>query len=116
MTGAHSLDRMTEHSRTIEGVWAEDIQPGDWLVVRTKNSVYSLAALGNRRFQVAGGWFATRGEETIPVRVVGCTWGGRAILTDMVAAPGMFIEFSNGVHTTRVRDVKILRGSATTTH
>lgn len=117
MTGAHSLDRMAHHSRTIQGVWASDVRTGDWVVVRTKNSVYALAALGDGRFQVAGGWFALKGEEAVPVRVTGCTWGGRAILTKMVAAPGMFIEFSNGVHTTRVRDVRVLRGgTATTTH
>ncbi|MSO50052.1 MAG: hypothetical protein EXQ49_09160 [Acidobacteria bacterium] len=115
MTGAHSLERIADHSRSIQGVWACDIKPGDWVVVRTRNSVYSLAALGDGRFQVAGGWFAAEGLESTPVRVVGCTWGRRAILTDLVAAPGMFIEFSNGVHTTRVRNVRVLRGGGTTT-
>ena len=50
------------------------------------------------------------------MRVLGCTWGGRAILTEMIAAPGMFIEFDNGVQTTRVREVKVLRGGADTAH
>ena len=113
MTGAHSLERIADHSRTIQGVWAADIKPGDWVVVRTRNSVYSLAALGDGRFQVAGGWVGAGGLVSTPVRVAGCTWGGRAILTDLVAAPGMFIEFSNGVHTTRVRNVRVLRGAGT---
>jgi hypothetical protein len=43
------------------------------------------------------------------VRILGCTWGGRAILTDMLAAPGMFIEFDNGVQTTRIQHVRLLR-------
>jgi hypothetical protein len=30
----------------------------------------------------------------------------------MVAAPGMFVEFDNGVRTTRVREVHVLRGNA----
>ena len=115
MTGAHSLERIADHSRTIQGVWANDIQPGDWVIVRTKNSQYSLAALGDGRFQVAGGWFAAKGAEATPVRVAGCTWGGRAILTELVAAPGMFVEFSNGVHTTRVRDVRLVRGAGPAT-
>ena len=97
----------------VHGVWADDVQAGDWVVVHTKNSVYSLAALGGGRFQVAGGWFAAQGVESTPVRVLGCTWGGHAILTGMVAAPGMFMEFDNGLHTTRVRDVRLLHGRAT---
>jgi len=115
VTAAYTLDRIAEHSRDIQGVWASAVQAGDWIIVRTKNSTYSLAALGDGRFQVSGGWFATRGEEFAPVRVIGCTWGGRAILTDLIAAPGMFIEFSNGVHTTRIRDVRVLRGGVATT-
>ncbi len=83
------------------------------MIVRTKNSVYSLAAMGDGRFQVAGGWFERHGISVARVRILGCTWGGRAILTGLVAAPGMFIEFDNGVQTTRARDVTILRGAGT---
>jgi hypothetical protein len=113
MTGAHTLERMADRARTIQGVWASDVKAGDWVIVRTKNSVYSLAALGDGRFQVAGGWFASHGDAPRLVRILGCTWGGRAILTEMVAAPGMFVEFDNGVQTTRVRDVRVMRDGAT---
>lgn len=113
MTGAHTLDAISHQSRTIQGVWADDVQAGDWVVVRTRNSVYSLAALGGGRFQATGGWFAAQDAESTPVCVNGCTWGGHAILTRMVAAPGMCIEFDNGVRTTRVRDVRLLRGRST---
>jgi hypothetical protein len=116
MTGARTLDCISDHAGTIQGVWADDVQVGDWVVVRTRNSLYSLAALGHGRFHVAGGWFAAQGVESVPVRVVGCTWGGRAILTGLVAAPGMFIEFDNRVQTTRVRDVRLLRGGAIAVH
>jgi hypothetical protein len=111
---AHTLDRIAANAQDIHGVWARDVQAGDWVVVRTRNSVYSLASLGDGRFSVAGGWFASEGAETTPVRVLGCTWGGHAILTNMIAAPGMFIEFGNGVRTTRVREVQVLRGAAGT--
>ncbi len=50
------------------------------------------------------------------VRVVGCTWGGSAILLRMVAAPGMCIEFDNGVRTTRAREVRVLRGDQHLVH
>jgi hypothetical protein len=85
------------------------VQPGDWIVARTKNSTYVLAVMPDGTFRVSGGWFSAERAEERPVRVVGCTWGGSAILGQMIAAPGMCIEFDNGVHTTRVWDVRILR-------
>lgn len=113
-TQVHTLDGLTADARDVPGVWARDVCAGDWVVVRTRNSVYSLATLGDGRFSVAGGWFAASGADGTPVRVVGCTWGGCAILTGLVAAPGMCVEFDNGVRTTRVRDVRVVRGSAGT--
>lgn len=109
---ARTLDQITADARDIRGVWAKDVHAGDWVLVRTRNSLYSLAAIGDGRFAAAGGWFASAGAETTPVRVNGCTWGGQAILTGMVAAPGMFLEFDNGVRTTRVREVRVIRGEA----
>lgn len=108
--GVRTLDRMVERSDVIDGVFAHDVQPGDWIVVRTRNSVYSLAAGDKGRYRVAGGWFAATGVEDGHVRVAGCTWGGAAIHTRLVAAVGMFLEFDNGVRTTRVREVTLIRG------
>lgn len=108
---ARTLDRMVETAEAIEGVWAGAVRPGDFIVIRTKNSVYSLAAEDNGRFKVAGGWFAAAAEEDQVVRVAGCTWGGAAIHTRVVAAVGMFLEFDNGVRTTRIREVKHIRGT-----
>jgi hypothetical protein len=39
------------------------------------------------------------------VRINGCTWGGRAICEEIIAAPGLFLEFANGVTTTRIKSV-----------
>ena len=107
-----TLEQITADARDVRGVWAKDVAAGDWVVVETRNSVYSLAANGDGTFVVAGGWFAANGAGSRPVRVIGCTWGGLAILTGLVAAPGMFLEFDNGVRTTRVRHVRVFRGHA----
>jgi hypothetical protein len=96
----------------MDGIWASDVEAGDRLVVRTQNSLYTLTALGNGVFRVAGGWFAANSLESDEVRIVGCTWGGRAILTDLVAAPGMCIEFDNTVQTTSVRHIRLFRHAA----
>jgi hypothetical protein len=39
----------------------------------------------------------------------GCTWGGRAIHSELVAARGLFLEFGNQVITTRIQKVQLLR-------
>ena len=105
-----TLDLLTAAAPATAGVRAHDVQPGDWIVVRTRNSTYSLAAMGDGTFAVSGGWFAKEAVEPAYVRVVGCTWGGSAILQRMIAAPGMCIEFDNGVRTTRAREVRLVRG------
>jgi hypothetical protein len=113
---ARTLTRLARAAHVVEGVWKRDARRGDWVVVKTKNSTYTLAVQDDLTVVVAGGWFtrATPGEDR--VQVSGCTWGGSAILTGMLAAPGMCIEFSNGVRTTRVRDVQIIRDVAGRAH
>jgi len=99
---------MASNSQAIAGVWAHEVRPGDWVVVRTRNSVYVAAALGDGTYDVAGGWFSGS-RANLRVRVAGCTWGGSAIQTGLVAAQGMFLEFDNGVRTTRIQDVQLIR-------
>jgi len=108
-TPSRTLDLLCDNARTIDGIWAEDVEPGDRLVVQTENSTYLLTALPNRLFRVSGGWFSAQGLDDLEVRIVGCTWGGRAILTRLVAAPGMCIEFDNTVQTTSVHEVRLFR-------
>ena len=107
---ARTLDRIVETAEQIAGVRADDLQAGDWIVVKTRNSSYSLAVMGDGVYRVSGGWFAANHEEDRDVRISGCTWGGAVIHTRLVAATGMFLEFDNGVRTTRIRDVKLIRG------
>lgn len=111
-----TLDRLVDHAPDAQGVRFDAIQAGDWLVVRTRNSTYSMAASGRGEFIVAGGWFTSHGMDTEPVQVLGCTWGGHALHTGVAAAVGMCVEFSNGVRTTRVRELRHLRGAAGGAH
>jgi len=87
-----------------------DLEPGDCVIVSTKNSVYRLHALGGNEFHVSGGWFDRNPTES-NVTVNGCTFGGLAIWTDVVAAKGLFLEFSNSVSTTRIQTVRVVRAS-----
>lgn len=105
-----TLNRIAEQAPQIEGVRVDAVRPGDWVIVHTRNSVYSLASLGDGRYVVAGGWFKNAGREADPVGINGCTWGGPAIHTGLIAAPGMYLEFDNGVRTTCIRQVRLVRG------
>lgn len=107
--GARTLDTLIEHGRGVPGIRTHHVAAGDWVVVRTLNSLYSMSVAADGTYRVAGGWFAAHGAEATPVRVLGCTWGGPALHTGLVAAPGMYLEFSNGVRTTRIRDVRHIR-------
>ncbi len=109
---AHALDKLVESVPALPGVRARDLAAGDWVVVRTRNSVYTLSVVGDGSYLASGGWFAARGLEATPVGIAGCTWGGSAILSTLVAAPGMCLEFSNRVTTTRIRSVQVFRGEA----
>lgn len=111
---SRTLEWLSENARTIDGIWADDVEPGDRLIVHTQNSVYSLTALPNGVFRVSGGWFSAQGLDEVELGIVGCTWGGRAILTRLIAAPGMCIEFDNTVQTTSVREVRLFRYETST--
>lgn len=112
MTGVHALDHLVDLAPRMQGVRSSDLSPGDWLIIRTKNSVYLLSALGQDLYAVSGGWFTSHGADATAVGVRGCTWGRQAILTGFIAAPGMCIEFDNGVQTTRVHEVQVVRKSS----
>lgn len=90
----------------LAGVRRSDLAPGERLVVATRNSIYSLLALADGRFAVSGGWLARSGHGERTMAVSGCTFGGRALLTEIVAAPGLFLEFGDGTATTRIRSVR----------
>lgn len=113
---SRTLGSLTRCAAVTDSVRERDLAVGDWVLVRTRNSVYVLGFLGAGAYQVSGGWFDRQGSGPTVVRVNGCTWGGHAILAGVVAAPGMFIEFDNGLGTTRIQEVRLLRCAAATVH
>jgi len=104
-----TLDARVEQAGRIEGVRKRELRCGDWVVVTTKNSVYSICVLGEERYSVSGGWFDREGVSPQETTINGCTWGGSAIKQDVVAARGLFLEFGNRVMTTRIQQVRVIR-------
>jgi hypothetical protein len=102
------LDRLLALAADPESVTRTDLDLGDTVVITTRNSTYALCTAGNDRFAVTGGWFEHNGGSPQMAQVNGCTWGGSAIRHDLVAAPGLFLEFANGVRTTRIHSVRVI--------
>jgi len=88
-----------------------DLAWGDSLFVHTKNSIYCINP-AYRGWFVWGGWFDRHGPTPAIVGINGCTWGGSVLHSDVLAAPGLFLEFANGVTTTRIRQVYVLHAPA----
>jgi hypothetical protein len=105
---AHTLNDLGQFVERLPATRKQDLEPGDCVIVSTKNSVYRLQALGGNLFHASGGWF-DRTSSPCTVSVNGCTFGGLAIGTDIVAAIGLFLEFGNNVSTTRIQDVRVVR-------
>ena len=108
---ARTLSSIVERARFDEGevVRKSQLNCGDLVIVKTRNSVYSLCVLGDDSFAVSGGWFERDGGAPTQVTVNGCTYGGSVIRHDVVAGRGLFLEFGNNVLTTRIQDVRIVR-------
>ncbi len=103
------LDQLAEQVEDCEAVRRSSLQCGDWVLVTTRNSTYSIYVLEGDRYLVCGGWFDRAGLAPVATTINGCTFGGRAIATDIIAAPGLFLEFGNDVLTTRIQQVRVIR-------
>jgi len=90
----------------------DDLAWGDSLLVTTRNSIYTISRAGVDSWFVWGGWFERQGQTPAQVGINGCTWGGSVIHADILAAPGLFLEFANGVTTTRIRSALVLPASS----
>ena len=109
MIAPRSLDLVTRQAVSLGGIRRADAHAGDWIVVDTRNSSYRILCLGDGQYCVLGGWFDLRGLSPATITIRGCTWGGSAIYTDLIAAPCLFLEFGNDVVTTRIQRVRLLR-------
>ncbi len=105
------LAALTALTARLQAVTESDLHWGDRVIVTTRNSVYSLFVVEDGTYWVTGGWFDRHSCSPQRIRVNGCTFGGSAILTDVVAVPGLFLEFDNSVTTTRIQAARIVRSN-----
>jgi hypothetical protein len=111
-----SLAALAAEASRPGAVMRSELRPGDWLLVQTRNSTYTLCLLEDGRYSVAGGWFDRNVTTPCVIGIAGCTFGGRAIHREILAAPGLFLEFDNQVTTTRIMEARVIRDATHAPH
>lgn len=106
-----TLGAITSHSEHLQQVRKTELQFGDWLLVTTAHSVYSIRVLDGGRYLISGGWFDLKGLSPFQTTIAGCTWGGSVIKVDIVAACGLRLEFGNRVVTSPIRRISVIPSS-----
>ena len=104
-----TLGAIVDHIEHLEVVRKADLELGDQILVTTRNSTYYIHVLQEDLYSVSGGWFDRHGISPSKVAINGCTWGGRAIKWDIVAACGLHLEFGNQVVTSRIMEFQVIR-------
>ncbi len=104
-----TLGAIVRHADGLRAVRKTDLEFGDLVVVTTANSTYSIYVLGDGYYSISGGWFDRQGLSPMKTTINGCTWGGSAILLDIMAACGLHLEFGNQVVTSGIRKIHVLR-------
>jgi hypothetical protein len=106
---AATLDTLTRCTHLFPQVRKDELNTGDWVIIHTVKSVYTLHVLGDGLYEARGGWFDKKGITPMCIGVAGATWGGSAIMPKVLAACGMRIEFQNRMITSPVRSIVIFK-------
>jgi len=107
----HKLGKIIESTSHLRQVRKAELQFGDMVFIKTRNSLYSISVLESDYYLVSGGWFDRKGLSPTKAYISGCTWGGSIIKVDTLAACGLRLEFGNRVLTTPIQKVYVLRGN-----
>jgi hypothetical protein len=107
-----TLTGIAQTSHLFPQVRKDEVSRGDWVIIRTVKSEYRLRALGNGLFEASGGWFDKKGCAPMTIGVAGATWGGSAIMPQVLAACGMRVEFRNRLVTSPVKSIIIFRNAS----
>lgn len=105
---AESLEAIIRSASSLREIRKSNLGRGDWVFVRTVGSLYRIHALGGGVYEISGGWFDKKGLSPSHLRISGCTWGGSAIKSDVVAACGLRIEFGNRLITSPIQRIHVI--------
>jgi hypothetical protein len=104
-----NLGKIVEQNDEIQKVLKCSLDFGDYVFVKTHNSVYSICKRKDGLFEIRGGWFDRKGLSPAVLSIRGCTWGGSIINLGVVAARGLFLEFGNNLTTSPIRKIVVIK-------
>ncbi len=99
------LKNIVEQSERLLELKKSDLKPGDEVRLKTRNSIYSIKVDIDGGYVVSGGWFDRTAMSPVKAKINGCTWGGSVIKTDIIAACGLKLEFSNKLLTSTIQKI-----------
>jgi hypothetical protein len=106
MTGiTRTLSTLVSQVDRLQQVYKANMHAGDWLIIKTCNSIYTMRSEESGCWLASGGWFDRKDVSPMRVRINGCTWGGSAIKVDIAAACGLCLEFGNRLVTSPIRRI-----------
>ncbi len=106
-----SLDRIIERIDQLKQISKNDLEHGDFIFVKTRNSVYHIRKAEDNLYEVSGGWFDRNGISPHRLTIRGCTWGGSIINIRMAAACGFCLEFGNNLVTSPVNKIILFKSN-----
>ena len=104
-----SLKKVVQGADEIQKVPKGSLEPGDYVFVKTVNSLYSICKRDDNLFEVRGGWFDRKGLSPALIPIRGCTWGGSIINLGIIAARGLFLEFGNNLTTSPISKIFVIK-------
>lgn len=104
-----NLKSFTNASNRAPALLKNEISTGDWIVVKTMNSVYVLTAGHAQQFRVSGGYFEKSPSGPVKTTVTGCGWGGSFMKFDAIAVCGLRMEFGNRIITSTISAFAIFK-------
>lgn len=105
MQNSFDLKSLTNNCDKQLNIYKHSLRKGDQVYLKTINSIYVIKVTELGEYLVSGGWFDRQNLSPQKINIRGCTWGGSAIKTDIVAAPGLCIEFGNNLITSKIHKV-----------
>ncbi len=100
-----TLENIISNVDNLHQVKKADLHPGDEVQLQTSNSMYLIKVDENGDYIVSGGWLDKMAIAPAKLSINGCTWGGSVIKTDIVAACGLYLEFSNRLVTSKIKKI-----------
>jgi hypothetical protein len=102
---SYTLENIINQLGRMFTLYKSQLRPGDRLYLKTCNSLYSIQVVDDGHYLVSGGWFDKHNLSPFRIKISGCTFGGSIIKTDIIAAPGLRLEFENRLVTSPVQKI-----------